>query len=143
MLCDFTKAVEIVSFLNLNSSMKRGGHRPPPKSPGREPSFELAKQDLKPPPNRYKSCSPFSYLLECVEITLFHVVFIQKNKTKKQKNVVLLKIFYLISPQWEHFKTKFQLILEATVQGYNFRFCLFLVIGHVTIVLISHWMDPV
>jgi hypothetical protein len=42
MLCDFTRAVEIVSFLNLNSSMKGGGHRPPSKSPGRKPSFELA-----------------------------------------------------------------------------------------------------
>jgi hypothetical protein len=31
-----------------------------------------------------------------------------------------LKIFYLISPQQKHFRTKFQLIVEATVQGYNF-----------------------
>jgi hypothetical protein len=82
---------------------------------------------------RYKSCSSFSYLSNCVEIILFAVVFIEKNATKK-KNRTLLKIFYLISPQWEHFRTKFQLILEATVQGYNFRFCPFLVIGHVTII---------
>jgi hypothetical protein len=53
-----------------------------------------------------------------------------------------LKIFYLISPQQEHFTTKFQLILEATVQGYNFRFGPFLVIGHVTIIQISHTTDP-
>ena len=52
---------------------------------------------------------------------LFGVVFIEKN-AKKKKNGTLLKIFYLISPQQEHFRTKFQLILEATVQGYNFRF---------------------
>jgi hypothetical protein len=72
---------------------------------------------------------------------LFAVVFIEKT-AKKKKNGLLLKILYLISPQREHFRTKFQLVLEAIVQGYNFRFCLFLVIGHVTIILISHQMDP-
>jgi hypothetical protein len=59
-----------------------------------------------------------------------------------RENMMLLKIIYLISPQWEHFRTKFQLILQAIVQGYNFRFCLFLVIGHVTIIPISYQMDP-
>jgi hypothetical protein len=39
---------------------------------------------------------------------------------------MLLKIFYLISPQQEHFRMKFQLILEATVQGYNFGICIIL-----------------
>jgi hypothetical protein len=76
-----------------------------------------------------------------VEIILFAVVFIVKN-AKKKKTRPLLKIFYLISPQQKHFTTKFQLILEATVQGYNFRFCPFLVIGHVTIIQISHTTDP-
>lgn len=49
MLCDFTVAVEIVSFLNLNSGMNRGRHRPPSKPPGREPSFEPVPSF--PPPN--------------------------------------------------------------------------------------------
>jgi hypothetical protein len=74
---------------------------------------------------------------------LFAVVFIEKNAKKKKKNGTLLKVFPLISPQQEHLRTKFQLILEAIVQGYNFHFCPFLVIGHVTIVPIFHWMDPV
>jgi hypothetical protein len=34
------------------------------------------------------------------------------------------------------------LILEATIQGYNFRFLTILVIGHVTIIPTPHWMDP-
>jgi hypothetical protein len=61
---------------------------------------------------------------------LFAVVLIEKN-SKKKKNGTLLKIFPLISPQQEHLGTKFLLILEAIVQGYNFHFCPFLVIGHV------------
>jgi hypothetical protein len=56
---------------------------------------------------------------------LVGVVFIEKNAKKKKKNAALLKIFYLISPQWKHFRIKFQLILKATVQGYNFRFVQF------------------
>jgi hypothetical protein len=72
---------------------------------------------------------------------LLAVVFIEKN-AKDKKNKTLLKIFPLISPQQEHLRTKFQLILEAIVQGYNFHFCPFLLIGHVTIVPIFHWMDP-
>ena len=69
------------------------------------------------------------------------VLFSLRKTQKTKKNAALLKIFYLISQQQEHFRMKFQLILEATVQGYNFHFWLFLVIGHVTIVPICHWMD--
>ena len=50
------------------------------------------------------------------------VLFSLRKTQKTKKNTILLKIFYLISQQPEHFRTKFQLILEATVQGYNFRF---------------------
>jgi hypothetical protein len=40
-----------------------------------------------------------------------------QNKVKR----VAFEKNYLISPQQEHFEIKFQLILEAIVQGYNFR----------------------
>jgi hypothetical protein len=52
---------------------------------------------------------------------LFAVVFIEK-KAKYTKKLSAHKIFNLISPQQKHFMTKFQLILKATVQGYNFQF---------------------
>jgi hypothetical protein len=40
---------------------------------------------------------------------LFGVFFMEKNakKKKKKKNMVLRKVFYLISPQQEHFRIKF------------------------------------
>jgi hypothetical protein len=53
---------------------------------------------------------------------LFGFVFMEKNAKNQKKNVALLKIFYLISPQREHLRTKFQLILEGILQGYDFRF---------------------
>jgi hypothetical protein len=34
---------------------------------------------------RYKNCSPFSYLSNCVEIMLFGVVFMEKNAKNKKK----------------------------------------------------------
>jgi hypothetical protein len=83
------------------------------------------------------SLSFLSVLKSC-----YLLLFSLRKTQNKKKNWTLLKIFYLISPHREHFRTKFQLILEAVVQGYNFRFCPFLVIGHVTMVQISHWMDP-
>jgi hypothetical protein len=52
---------------------------------------------------------------------LFGSVSMEKN-AKNKKNGALRKIFYLISPQQEHFRTKFKQILEATFKGYNFRF---------------------
>jgi hypothetical protein len=52
---------------------------------------------------------------------LFGSVSMEKNAQNK-KNRALRKIFYLISPQQEHFRTKFKRILEATFKGYNFRF---------------------
>jgi hypothetical protein len=72
------------------------------------------------------SLSFLSVLKSC-----YLLLFSLRKTQKKKKNWTLLKIFYLISPQREHFRTKFQLILKAVVQGYNFRF-----------VQISHWMDP-
>jgi hypothetical protein len=50
------------------------------------------------------------------------VLFSLRKTQKTKQNAALRKIFYLISQQWEHFRTKFQLILKATVQGYNFHF---------------------
>jgi hypothetical protein len=50
------------------------------------------------------------------------VLFSWRKMQKRKKNVALRKIFYLISPQREHFRTKFKRILEAMFQGYNFRF---------------------
>jgi hypothetical protein len=50
-----------------------------------------------------------------------YLVLFSLRKMQK-KNGTLLKIFPLISPQQEHLRTKFQLILEAIVQGYNFHF---------------------
>ena len=66
----------------------------------------------------------------------------EKNAKNKKKNAVLFKIFYLISPQWEHFGTYFKQIQEATVQGYNFHFLRFLDIGHVTNNPTAHYMNP-
>jgi hypothetical protein len=83
------------------------------------------------------SLSFLSVLKSC-----YLLLFSLRKMQNKIKNGTLLKIFPLISPQQEHLRTKFQLILEAIVQGYNFHFCPFLVIGHVTIVPIFHWMDP-
>ena len=64
------------------------------------------------------------------------------RKMQKVKKLAMRKILYLISPQWEHFRTWFTQIQEDTVQGYNFCFWLFLVTGHVTVIPISHWMNP-
>ena len=61
---------------------------------------------------------------------------------KGWKKSLLRNILYLISPLYEHFKTEFKQIQEATVWGYNFCFWLFLVIGHVTIILTCYWMNP-
>jgi len=37
---------------------------------------------------------------------LFGIVFMEKNaKRKKKKHAAVTKIFYLIFPQWEHFRT--------------------------------------
>jgi len=36
---------------------------------------------------------------------LFGVVFIEENAKKTKTKTVLLKIFYLISPQWKYFRT--------------------------------------
>jgi len=47
----------------------------------------------------------------------------------------LLPHIFTMEPQ-------FQLILKATVQGYNFCFLPFLAIGHVTILLTAHWINP-
>ena len=52
----------------------------------------------------------------------------EKNPQKTKKNAALFKIFYIISPQWEHCGTYFKQIHEATVQGYNFHF--FAIFGH-------------
>jgi hypothetical protein len=56
------------------------------------------------------------------------VLFPLRKMQNKNKNGTLLRIFYLISPQQEHFRTKFQLILETTLQGYNF--CLLTIFGN-------------
>ena len=50
------------------------------------------------------------------------VLFSWRKTQKTKKNAVLFKIFYLISPQQGHSRTWFKLILEATVQSYNFCF---------------------
>ena len=60
----------------------------------------------------------FLNLLKSCDLVLFSWRKMQKTK----KNAALFKIFYIISPQGEHFRTWFKQILEATVQGYNFRF---------------------
>ena len=66
----------------------------------------------------------------------------QKWVTEVKKNAALFKIFYIISPQWEHCGTYFKQIQEATLQGYNFHFLLFLDIGHVTNNPTTHYMNP-
>ena len=66
----------------------------------------------------------------------------EKPTKNKKKIVVLFKIFYIISPQWEHFGTYYKQIQEATVQGYNLHFSLFLDIGHVTNNPTTHYMNP-
>ena len=71
------------------------------------------------------------------------VVFMEKNAKKVEKSQ-LRKIFHLISSQWEHFRTYFKQIWEATVQRYNFDFFLpFLDIGHVTTLLINKSMSKI
>jgi hypothetical protein len=59
----------------------------------------------------------FVNVLKACYLVLFPL---RKMQNAKCKNRTLLKIFYLISAQQEHFRTKFQLILETTLQGYNF-----------------------
>ena len=51
---------------------------------------------------------------------------------KTKQNTSLRKIFYVISPQQAHFRTWFEQIPEATVQGYDFQFLTIFGNGHVT-----------
>jgi hypothetical protein len=62
----------------------------------------------------------FVNVLKSWYLVLFSWRKMQNKKYKK--NTALRKIFYLISPQREHFRTKCKRILEAMMQGYNFRF---------------------
>jgi hypothetical protein len=52
----------------------------------------------------------------------WYLVLFSWRKIQKKKNAALRKIFYLIFSQQEHFRTKFKWIVEAMLQGYNFRF---------------------
>jgi hypothetical protein len=56
------------------------------------------------------------------------VLFSSRKTQKTKKNAALLKIFYLISPQWKHLGTRFKVILKATVQDYSFHF--FTILGN-------------
>jgi hypothetical protein len=64
--------------------------------------------------------SSFSFLNVLKSYCLVWISWRKMQKTKKKP--VLRRIFYLISPQQEHFRTKFKQILEAIVCGYNFHF---------------------
>ena len=60
------------------------------------------------------------------------VLFSWRKLQKTTKNTVLRKIFYVISPQQDCFRTWFEQIPVATVQGYNFHFLTIFGNGHVT-----------
>jgi hypothetical protein len=67
------------------------------------------------------------------------VLFSCRKTQNKTKNTALRKVFYLISPPKEYFRTYFKLFQEATLHGYNI---LFLEIGHVTTLPMTQQMDP-
>ena len=80
----------------------------------------------------------FLNLLKSCDLVLFSWRKMQKTK----KNAALFKIFYIISPQGEHFRTWFKQILKATVQGYNFRFWSIFRIWSCDHPPITYWLDP-
>jgi len=50
------------------------------------------------------------------------VLFSWRKTQKTKKNAAVKKMFFLISPQQEHFRPWCKQILKATLQGYNFHF---------------------
>jgi hypothetical protein len=60
------------------------------------------------------------YRMSGIAFRVYSKKVISLEKKKKKRGAE--NFFYLISPQREHFRTKFKRILEAMFQGYNFRF---------------------
>ena len=90
---------------------------------------------------RYDDCSPFSQLSKCGEITLFGVVFMEKNTKNKKKAGGEKNLLPYISTMGE-----LQNIIQTDLGSYSKGlqlsfFFLFLELGHVTITLMMH-QDP-
>ena len=89
---------------------------------------------------QYKNCGPISQLPKCVEIMLFHVVFIEKNAKDKKcstEKIFLCHIFTM-GALWSIIQTN----LGSYSGGLQLSFFLFLEIGHATNHPTTHCMDP-